>query len=608
VRMHKSAGWFGFGRARDCRLAVHVLGVLGLLILGLSLVSAPVADASPTSFTWTGQSTITENWSAAANWEGGAAPTTGEGIETLTFPRLTSSACINEPASHPCYVSFNDVSGLSAKSMQIDDANEYLIGGDQITIGSGGLSASPATGASSSAGDIVEVPLHLSAPQTWHIAGRSGGLLGENGLLLAGSLTGSGDALTIELGNGPLLFLAKNDTEVGPLTINGADTSKVAANGIVSILGGKLDSSDGEPVSISHVFFAGSGAIGPLTTSTADLDVGSPTAGMEVTSATFDSASYVEFNVTGAGAAAQTDYSQLVSHGSIELANSKIEVVVRPPKKGEPCPTLTAGRTYTFVSTSGSLSGAFANAPEGGPEIPIRFAKSCAQISQKLRIAYHESGGTQTVTGTVEAGVAEKQEQEAKEHEEGIKKLAEEHAKKIAEETAAAAAAAKKKGEEEVAAAAAIKRQEEVAAGAAAAKRRLEEEAAATKNEAEAQATVSLDGSTLTVQGGGKAAVRLVCTGTGTCDGKLTLTRKSTSKKGKKAKTETIGTATFSIPAGKTMTVELKLNGTGRSLLVAAHGRLGVTLTILKSFPAPSQTRTEHVQLVQQKVSRKAKK
>lgn len=86
MRIHKSAGWFGFGRARNCGLAVHVLGVLGLAILSLSLVSVPVAKASSTSFTWTGQSTITENWSALANWEGGAEPTSGEEIETLTFP------------------------------------------------------------------------------------------------------------------------------------------------------------------------------------------------------------------------------------------------------------------------------------------------------------------------------------------------------------------------------------------------------------------------------------------------------------------------------------------------------------------------------------------
>jgi hypothetical protein len=50
-----------------------------------------------------------------------------------------------------------------------------------------------------------------------------------------------------------------------------------------------------------------------------------------------------------------------------------------------------------------------------------------------------------------------------------------------------------------------------------------------------------------------------------TCGGKLTLTGKSTPKTGKKAKTETIGTSSFSIPAGKTVTVRLTLNATGRA-------------------------------------------
>jgi hypothetical protein len=282
----------------------------------------------------------------------------------------------------------------------------------RITIGSGGLTAAPAIGAIGSAGDVVEMPLGLSASQTWHVDGRSGGQLGENGLLLAGDLTGSSSALTVELSNGPLLFLAENDIEVGPVAIDGANTSKVAANGVVSLLGAKLNSSDGEAVGLSHVFFAGSGSVGPLTTSDADLDVGSPAEAIEVTSARLDSACYVEFNVSGEGTSARTDYSQLVSHGPIELASSKVEVVVRPASQGASCPSLVPGQTYTFVSTTGTLSGSFSNAPEHGAEVSIRFAQACPQKSQKIRIAYHESGPTQTVTGTVEEAAAKKQREE----------------------------------------------------------------------------------------------------------------------------------------------------------------------------------------------------
>jgi hypothetical protein len=110
----------------------------------------------------------------------------------------------------------------------------------------------------------------------------------------------------------------------------------------------------------------------------------------------------------------------------------------------------------------------------------------------------------------------------------------------------------------------------------------------------------------------GEAAVKLTCTGTGTCRGRVTLTvtvRGRRKRNGRRAsKTETIGTASFSIPAGRTATIKLKLNATSKALLSAAHGRLSASLTVLKSAPAPSQKHSENVQLVQQKARGKTKK
>ena len=48
-----------------------------------------------------------------------SAPSSSTAVGTLTFPRLASSACIDEPKFHPCYISGNDLSGLSAESIQI---------------------------------------------------------------------------------------------------------------------------------------------------------------------------------------------------------------------------------------------------------------------------------------------------------------------------------------------------------------------------------------------------------------------------------------------------------------------------------------------------------
>ncbi len=103
-----------------------------------------------------------------------------------------------------------------------------------------------------------------------------------------------------------------------------------------------------------------------------------------------------------------------VSRGPVELAGAIVVVVGKPLESGG-CPVLAPGQKYTFVSTTGALLGTFSDAPEGGPEIPIIFANECSNSPQTMRISYNRTGGTETVTGTVEARVKEKQEEEAKE-------------------------------------------------------------------------------------------------------------------------------------------------------------------------------------------------
>ncbi len=117
---------------------------------------------------------------------------------------------------------------------------------------------------------------------------------------------------------------------------------------------------------------------------------------------------------------------------------------------------------------------------------------------------------------------------------------------------------------------------------------------------------------------GGEAAVKLRCAGTVKCSGKLTLIvrtpgmfekRGRSGKGGKRRfKTTAIGTASFSISPGKTTVVEIKLDTAGRALLSADHGRLNATLTILESSSSPAQTKSDSIQLVQEKTHGKAKK
>jgi Trypsin len=122
---------------------------------------------------------------------------------------------------------------------------------------------------------------------------------------------------------------------------------------------------------------------------------------------------------------------------------------------------------------------------------------------------------------------------------------------------------------------------------------------------------VSLAGTQITVQSSGLAAVRLTCTGAGTCSGKLMLTATSTTTAGKgpaakgekkRSKTTTIGTVTFSIPTGKTVTITLHLDAAGRALLKAAHGRLSASLTIIEYSEGSKRARHESIHLVLRKV------
>jgi hypothetical protein len=101
------------------------------------------------------------------------------------------------------------------------------------------------------------------------------------------------------------------------------------------------------------------------------------------------------------------------------------------------------------------------------------------------------------------------------------------------------------------------------------------------------------------------AAIKLVWTGTATstCSGKLTLTVK-TKGKSKRSKPTLIATGVFSLPLGKTQIVRVKLNGAGRALLNAGHGRLGANLAILELFPDPSPAQTETILLAREKPAR----
>jgi hypothetical protein len=119
-----------------------------------------------------------------------------------------------------------------------------------------------------------------------------------------------------------------------------------------------------------------------------------------------------------------------------------------------------------------------------------------------------------------------------------------------------------------------------------------------------ASAKVSLVGAHIAKASRGVAPVKLTCVGTGTCQGKLILRYRSPAKKGKRARTEILGKANFSVQAGRTVTVELTLDADGRALLEAGHRRLNATLIVLQTSPGSATTHNEAVVLVGEKARR----
>ena len=118
--------------------------------------------------------------------------------------------------------------------------------------------------------------------------------------------------------------------------------------------------------------------------------------------------------------------------------------------------------------------------------------------------------------------------------------------------------------------------------------------------------SVSLDGSTIDVRGDGEALVKLACTGTSACGGKLSLTGKVSLAKGKRAKTK----AKSGDPRDRRLFDPTGQDGERRDRAqrggAHAPGRRsracsGAGLTVLKSSPAPTQTVTENVRLVRGK-------
>jgi hypothetical protein len=378
-----------------------LLAVLTALCATAALLLLPAVAGASSTFTWNGTRSA---WAEGAAWEGGIAPSGTVG--TLTFPsaalNFPGAACTTSPFTS-CPAA-NNISGLTVGTLEMGEG--YELSGDGITLGAGGLSVSQS---SPDNGDTVRLPITLGAAQTWNLTGHGGVWGGFPSLDLTEPLTGTGDALTIAINNGGILDLEGNN-EVGPITItsSGTKTGQSAyENGDVYLLSqspdANLNAADGNTVSLTNTgldLTAETVGLGPLTSTNSDLSIGNggenKTTMLDARSATFNSTSAITSLIN------ETGVSQLISTGPITLGGAWFTLPVSPDVTS--CSTLAQlGKTYTLISTSGTLSGTLSNVSEGIPLYAFTSGPDTQpQICEnELQISYHNSGTPQTVTGTV---------------------------------------------------------------------------------------------------------------------------------------------------------------------------------------------------------------
>jgi hypothetical protein len=115
---------------------------------------------------------------------------------------------------------------------------------------------------------------------------------------------------------------------------------------------------------------------------------------------------------------------------------------------------------------------------------------------------------------------------------------------------------------------------------------------------------VRVVGTDVATNGRGVAKVKLACKGTARCLGSVTLTGKLGSTGKGHSKQDILGTAHFSLKAGATATIDVKLSARARSVLSFEHGSLRAVLSIRTSSPKPAQTHSVTVQLSTHKIRR----
>ncbi len=205
------------------------------------VILASNATAQAATKTWDGGGSD-DNLTTAANWAGDVAPIAGD---DLIFPDGPSTVMLN-----------NDfLAGTTFNSLTVNgtesgiDTTSYVLDGNAMTIGSGGIQ-SLVTGSGGALS--INIPLTLGSSQTFVTAATSS--LGISGSLnvgaydlqisngatsIEGSVSGSGN-ITVNGAAGKLYLLGDNTTYSGTITVNSGFLAVEQGNSFGAASGGTV--------------------------------------------------------------------------------------------------------------------------------------------------------------------------------------------------------------------------------------------------------------------------------------------------------------------------------------------------------------------------------
>jgi hypothetical protein len=116
------------------------------------------------------------------------------------------------------------------------------------------------------------------------------------------------------------------------------------------------------------------------------------------------------FNIHGVAGIAGKNYEPEETSNPVDLEGTRLVVEIGRGWQCEETEDLPSGQTYTLISTTGGLTGAFVGTPDGAEistsnwQIVVGPCKSEIWSRIRFRINYEESGPVQTVTATVVNG------------------------------------------------------------------------------------------------------------------------------------------------------------------------------------------------------------